>query len=60
MTNRILSLELSLPNSAAALTDSKNSITGMLLLSPLHGSTKFATHIFLVAVGAIAIVINQL
>jgi len=55
LASRTLSLALNLPISAASVTDSKNSVTGTLLLSPFHGSTRLATHISFVAV---AIFIN--
>jgi hypothetical protein len=42
-SNLTLSLALSRPNSAASSTDTKNLLTGMLLVSPLQGSTRFAT-----------------
>lgn len=41
-----LSLELSLPISAASFIESNKSYTETLLLSPLQGSARFATHIF--------------
>jgi len=50
LASRTLSSALNLPISAASIIDSKNSVTGTLLLSPFHGSTKLATHISFVAV----------
>ncbi|KDQ71566.1 hypothetical protein L798_09063 [Zootermopsis nevadensis] len=52
-----LSLELNLPISAASFIESKKSYTDILLCSPLHGSTKFATHI---SFAEIAILFNSI